>query len=148
MQGLFDVHQRNLRPVAHVLEAVSKLRRLVAAAFLLSVFASPAQAGELLGELVLEIDENARVTAQPRPRDGRFVFSVSQQGAGLTYQLVQAAHPLILHWASLPRTRHRRVDRAPPSRRRPGRLPRATNRSTARSAVHRYTPGGGRDAGP
>jgi tetratricopeptide (TPR) repeat protein len=104
MQGLFDVQRRNLRPVAHVLEAVSKLRRLVAAAFLLSVFASPAQAGELLGELVLEIDENARVTAQPRPRDGRFVFSVSRQGTGLTYQLLQASHPLILHWASLPRT--------------------------------------------
>jgi len=87
---------------------VSKVRHLlgVLAGILaiLCVLPSSASGGELLGELALQVDEDARVVSDARPRDGRFRLSVSRRTDGLTRQLLAAGHPLVHHWSIVPRT--------------------------------------------
>ena len=104
MKAPFDARRSNGRPGSRSISAVSKVRRLVVILLVALAPTTAAEGAELLGELALRIDDDARVTADARPRDGRFVLSVSHQSTGLTAQLLAAAHPLIDHWSILPRS--------------------------------------------
>jgi tetratricopeptide (TPR) repeat protein len=84
---------------------VSKSRHVLLSCVFAALMTQAAGAAELLGELVLTIDADARVTTDPKPRDGRFRISVSLQSTSLTAQLLESRHPLISTWAVVPRAR-------------------------------------------